>query len=157
MLKDGNVIALRTEIATAVASALQLNPSEEQKLRLARITGYNETQMAARRIVVRNGKVLNGIDVLEERQFEPLKVPNVATPRIGLVTNQTGIDSRGTTHHRRAGSACRECKLTAIFSPEHGVQGTADTTDIGNAKDPRHRRAHLQRLRRHRRQAPARR
>ena len=63
MLKDGNVIALRTEIATAVAAALKLNPSEEQRTRLARITGYNETQMAARRIVVRNGKVLLGIDV----------------------------------------------------------------------------------------------
>ena len=94
-MKDGNVIALRTELATAVAAALNLNPSEQQKLRISRITGYNETQMAARRIVVRNGKVLLGIDVLEERQFEPLKVPNVATPRIGLVTNQTSIDSRG--------------------------------------------------------------
>ena len=59
---------MRTEVATAVAAALHLNPSEQQKMRLARITGYNETQMAARRIVVRNGKVLNGIDVLEERQ-----------------------------------------------------------------------------------------
>ena len=40
-VKDGNVIALRTEIATAVAAALQLQPSEEQKMRVARITGYN--------------------------------------------------------------------------------------------------------------------
>jgi uncharacterized protein YbbC (DUF1343 family) len=135
MMKDGNVISLRTELATAVASALNLNPSEQQKLRLARITGYNETQMAARRIVVRNGKVLLGIDILEERQFEPLKVPNVATPRIGLLTNQTGIDSRG----KRTIDVLWQAsgfKLDAIFSPEHGVSGTADTTDIGNSKDP---------------------
>ncbi len=135
MMKDGNVIALRTELATAVASALNLNPSEQQKLRIARITGYNETQMAARRIVVRNGKILLGIDVLEERQFEPLKVPNVATPRIGLVTNQTGMDSRG----KRTIDVLWQAsgfKLDAIFSPEHGVSGTADTTDIGNSKDP---------------------
>ena len=135
MMKDGNVIALRTELATAVAAALNLNPSEQQKLRLSRITGYNETQMAARRLVVRNGKVLLGIDVLEERQFEPLKVPNVATPRIGLLTNQTGIDSRG----KRTIDVLWQAsgfRLDAIFSPEHGVSGTADTTDIGNSKDP---------------------
>jgi uncharacterized protein YbbC (DUF1343 family)/CubicO group peptidase (beta-lactamase class C family) len=134
MMKDGNVISLRTELATAVAAALNLNPSEQQKLRISRITGYNETQMASRRIVVRNGKVLLGIDVLEERQFEPLKVPNVATPRIGLVTNQTGIDSRG----KRTIDVLWQApgfKLDAIFSPEHGVTGTADTTDIANSKD----------------------
>ncbi len=133
-LKEGNVVALRTEVATAVAAALQLNPSEEQKMRLARITGYNEAAMAARRIVVRNGKVLNGIDVLEERQFEPLKIPNVTTARLGLLTNQTGIDSKGKRTidvlERVAGA-----QLTAIFSPEHGVQGTADTADIANSKD----------------------
>jgi len=135
MMKDGNVISLRTELATAVAAALNLTPSEQQKLRIARITGYNETQMAARRLVVRNGKVLLGIDVLEERQFEPLKVPNVPTPRIGLVTNQTGIDSRG----KRTIDVLWQAsgfKLDAIFSPEHGVSGTADTTDIGNTHDP---------------------
>ena len=42
MLKDGNVISFRSEIATAVAAALHLNPSEQQKIRVARITGYNE-------------------------------------------------------------------------------------------------------------------
>ena len=42
MLKDGNVVSLRTEIATAVAAALHLNPAEQQKVRVARITGYNE-------------------------------------------------------------------------------------------------------------------
>ncbi len=130
-LKTGNVIGLRTEIASAVAAALDLTPDQQQKLRLARITGYNETEMAARRVVVRNASVLNGIDVLEERQFEPLKVPNVPTPHIGLVTNQTGIDGKGRRTidvlYRIGGM-----QLTAIFAPEHGVQGTGDT---GAAKD----------------------
>jgi len=133
-LPTGNVIAVRTEIANAVAVALHLTPSQEQKMRLARITGYNESQMAARRVVVRNGKVLNGIDVLEERQFEQLKVPNVATPRVGLVTNQTGLDSRG----RRTIDVLARApglQLAAIFTPEHGLQGTADTPDIANSKD----------------------
>ncbi len=132
-LKMGSVIALRTEVATAVAAALQLEPSQQQKMRLARISGYNETQMAARRIVVRNGKVLNGIDVLEERQFEPLKPANVTKPRVGLVTNQTGIDAKG---KRTIDVLARApgMQLTAIFAPEHGLQGT-DTNTAGNAKD----------------------
>jgi uncharacterized protein YbbC (DUF1343 family)/CubicO group peptidase (beta-lactamase class C family) len=124
LVKGGSVLALRTQIANAVATALQLNPSEQQRLRLARITGYNQAQLAARRIVVRNGKVLLGIDVLEERQFDPLKVPGVAKPRIGLVTNQTGIDSRS----RRTIDVLAQAsglQLAAIFDP---VQRTASST-----------------------------
>ena len=133
-IKEGNVIALRTEVATAVAAALQLQPSEEQKMRLARITGYNEAAVASRRVVVRNGQVSNGIDELEARNFDALRVPGVATPKVGLVTNQTGIDSHG----RRTIDVLaheRDLQLSAIFSPEHGVQGTSDSTDIGNTKD----------------------
>jgi uncharacterized protein YbbC (DUF1343 family)/CubicO group peptidase (beta-lactamase class C family) len=133
-VKHGNVIALRTEIATAVASVLQLTPSQEQKMRLARITGYNEAAAAARRVIVRNGQVLNGIDVLEQRDFDALRVAGAATPRIGLVTNQTGVDSHG----RRTIDVLARAKglqLAAIFSPEHGPLGTADATNIANSKD----------------------
>ena len=133
-IKDGNVIALRTEVATAVAAALQLQPSEEQKMRVARITGYNEAAAASRRVVVRNGQVSNGIDELQTRAFDALRVPGGGTPKVGLVTNQTGVDSRG---HRTIDILAHTpgLQLTAIFSPEHGVQGTSDTTDIGNTKD----------------------
>ena len=92
--------------------------------------------MAARRVVARNGKVLNGIDILEERKFDPLHMANVAKPRIGLVTNQTGVDARG----KRTIDVLNDApgmQLTAIFSPEHGAQGTADTTSIANSKDAR--------------------
>jgi uncharacterized protein YbbC (DUF1343 family) len=133
-IKGGNVISLRTEVATAVAAALELNPSEEQKTRLTRITGYNEVLTAGRRITVRNGEVKTGIDQLEERNFDALKVAGVAKPRVGLVTNQTGVDSQG----RRTIDVIAhapQVQLAAIFSPEHGVQGTADTTDVANAKD----------------------
>jgi uncharacterized protein YbbC (DUF1343 family)/CubicO group peptidase (beta-lactamase class C family) len=133
-LKQGNVIGLRTEVATAVTAALQLNVAESQKVRLARITGYNEAGVGSRRIVTRNGEVKTGIDMLEERNFDALKVPGVAKPRVGLVTNQTGVDSQG----RRTIDVLAhapQVQLTAIFSPEHGVQGTTDTTDIANSKD----------------------
>src|SRR5208283_1608835 len=132
-MKYGNVIALRTEVATAVAAALQLTPSEEQQMRVARITGYNEAAVASRRVVVRNGQVQNGIDVLEQRNFDALKNGG-SSPRIGLVTNQTGVDSRGRRTidvlYHTAG-----LQLTAIFSPEHGITGAVDTTDIPNFKD----------------------
>ena len=83
--------------------------------------------------VSRNGKIFMGIDMLEERKFDPLHIANVTKPPIGLVTNQTGIDSRG---RRTIDVLSRPgVQLAAIFSPEHGAQGTADTTDIANSKD----------------------
>jgi len=133
-LKQGNVIGLRTQVATAVTAALQLNVADIQKLRLARITGYNEAAAGSRRIVTRNGEVKAGIDQLEDRNFETLKVADVAKPRVGLITNQTGVDSQG----RRTIDVLAhapQMQLTAIFSPEHGAQGTADTTDVANSKD----------------------
>jgi len=133
-IKEGNVITLRTEVATAVAAALQLQPSEEQKVRVARITGYNEAAAASRRVVVRNGQVSNGIDELEARDFDALRVPSAGTPKVGLVTNQTGVDSHG----RRTIDILahtRGLQLSAIFSPEHGVQGTSDSTNIADTKD----------------------
>ena len=132
--KQGKVIALRTEVATAVAAALQLTVAESQKVRLARITGYNEAAAGSRRIVARNGEVKTGIDQLEERNFDALKVPGIAKTRVGLVTNQTGVDSQGQRTIDVVAHA-PNVQLAAIFSPEHGVQGTADTTDIANSKD----------------------
>jgi uncharacterized protein YbbC (DUF1343 family)/CubicO group peptidase (beta-lactamase class C family) len=133
-VRYGNVIALRTEVATAVAAALQLTPSEEQKMRVSRITGYNEAAVASRRVVVRNGQVLNGIDVLEQRDFDALKIPGKAPARVGLITNQTGVDAHG----RRTIDVLAHVpglQLAAIFSPEHGLMGAADSIEIGNTKD----------------------
>lgn len=44
--------------------------------------------------------------------------------RVGLITNQTGVDRAGTlTIDRLAASA--EVELVALFSPEHGIRGAA--------------------------------
>ncbi|MGB9203369.1 MAG: serine hydrolase [Terriglobales bacterium] len=131
----GNAISLRTKVATAVAAALALDPVEAEKMRIATITGYNEMQSAARKLPVRNGTVKTGIDVLEETQFAALHPGRGGNPRsIGLLTNQTGIDSEG----RRTIDVLAKVpgiSLDAIFSPEHGVTGTLDTTDVKNTKD----------------------
>jgi len=129
----GNAIGLRSKVATEIAAALPLTADEKEKLRWQSITGYNEAQSAGRRYGNRNGSVKNGIDVLEDHAFDILKVAG-GKKRIGLVTNQTGVDFGG----RRTIDVLAQAagvSLDAIFSPEHGVTGTLDSTDINNSKD----------------------
>ena len=65
-------------------------------------------------------QTLTGIDVLEMQKFAPL-----AGKRVGLITNQTGIDrNRRSTIDLLANAP--GVKLVALFSPEHGIRGTAD-------------------------------
>lgn len=129
-----SVVSLRSRVATAVVQGLALTVTQKEKLRLARITGYNESLMASRRVTARNGQVKTGIDVLEEHDFRELRGAGSGPVRAGLVTNQTGIDSQG----RRTIdllAVAPDVQLKAIFSPEHGILGTADTTDVGNSQD----------------------
>ncbi len=130
---QGNAIGLRTKLATAVAAALPLTPSEKEALRWKAITGYNEAFSAERRMSARNGSVKTGIDVLEEHNFDTLTAPDHRR-RIGILTNQTGLDSQG----RRTIDVLAKApalSLDAIFSPEHGVTGKLDTTSINNTVD----------------------
>lgn len=130
---QGNAIGLRTKVATAVAAAMPLTVEETEKLRWESVTGYNEAQSAGRRLAARNGNVKTGIDVLEEHGFDALK-SGEGKRKIGLVTNQTGVDAEGRRTIDVLASA-PGVSLEAIFSPEHGVTGTVDTTEIGNSKD----------------------
>jgi uncharacterized protein YbbC (DUF1343 family)/CubicO group peptidase (beta-lactamase class C family) len=129
----GNAIGLRTKVATEVAAALPLTADEKEALRWKSITGYNEAYTAGRRMSARNGAVKTGLDVLEDRGFDVLKAAE-GKKHIGVVTNQTGIDAQG----RRTIDVLAQApgvSLDAIFTPEHGVTGTLDTTDINNSKD----------------------
>lgn len=76
-----------------------------------------------------SAKVLNGIDVLAARNFRDL-----SGKRVGLVTNQTGIDSRGQTTLSLLASS-PNVKLAALFSPEHGIEGKLDVNKIGDSRD----------------------
>ncbi len=152
----GNAIGLRTKVATEIAAALNLTTTEKEELRWKSLTGYNEALSAARRMSARNGTVKTGIDVLEEHGFDVLKGASAAVAsatassttadeasaapqaetkkKIGLVTNQTGVDADG----KRTIDVLAQApgvSLTAIFSPEHGVTGTLDTTHLGNSTD----------------------
>ena len=129
-----SVVSLRARVATAVVQSLHLSVAERDKLRLARITGYNESLMASRRLSSRNGEVKTGIDVLEAHAFRELH-GDVSKPlRIGLVTNQTAVDSAGQRTTDILAHA-PGIQLAAIFSPEHGIAGKLDTADIQNSKD----------------------
>ncbi len=73
-------------------------------------------------------EVYTGLDVLELDHFSPFQ-----GKRIGLITNQTGVDRFGKRNidvMRAAG-----IKLAALFSPEHGIAGAEDRENIGDAVD----------------------
>jgi uncharacterized protein YbbC (DUF1343 family) len=70
-----------------------------------------------------------GIDVLEEQHFAALR-----RKRVGLITNQTGVDAKG----RRTIDVLAHAegvKLVAVFSPEHGVAGKVEDTGVVNSLD----------------------
>ena len=119
------ITSLRARVATAAAAAVGIDGQ-----RVA-ITGYNETAAGAglRREVARNANVLNGLDVLAEKNFEPL-----AGKRVGLITNQTGVTRDG---RRNIDAMLRSgIAVTALFSPEHGIAGREDRENIEHSKDP---------------------
>lgn len=75
-------------------------------------------------------RVTTGIEVLKARAFKPL-----TGKRIGLVTNQTGIDNERRSTVDLFFEA-RGVKLAKIFSPEHGIRGELEG-DIDHGKDAR--------------------
>ncbi|PYY14730.1 MAG: hypothetical protein DMG60_19490 [Acidobacteria bacterium] len=131
-----HVVALRSKVANVVAGALDLGKEIHDKDPLLAITGYNEAAAGSRRMAYRNATVLSGIDVLQANHFDALKpaAEGAAPRRIGVLTNQNGIDSTG----RRTIDILNSVpglKIAALFSPEHGVAGQLDTTQIGNTVD----------------------
>lgn len=59
--------------------------------------------------------------------------------RIGLLTNQTGVDERGRSDidllHSDPRAAAAGVRLVRLFSPEHGIRGTEDRSNLANAVD----------------------
>ena len=126
---------VRAKVATIVAANVGLRG---QRVTLSEYnqtgynqTGYNEslTGPGARRQVGRNGATLTGLDVLAAMKFQPF-----AGKRIGLITNQSGLDRQGRSNidvMRQAG-----VNIAAIFSPEHGFLGKEDRPGIQDTTDP---------------------
>src|ERR1700723_2831492 len=72
---------------------------------------------------------LTGIDVYESMDSQAF-----AGKRVGLITNQTGIDSQG-VRTTEVFAHSPSVKLVAIFTPEHGISGRVDAP-IADSTDP---------------------
>ncbi|MGH9776489.1 MAG: exo-beta-N-acetylmuramidase NamZ domain-containing protein [Candidatus Acidiferrales bacterium] len=113
------IISLRSRVSTAVAAAVGAGERKgftspvERSVSAERPYGLDGTW-------ARSDATKTGIDVLEEENFAALR-----GKRVGLITNQTGVDSSG----RRTIDVLAHAegvKLIAIFNPEHGIRGRAD-------------------------------
>jgi SSS family transporter len=148
------ISSLRGEVATDVARALGIGIEQDAHLS-STANGQQPDQGGMgpgpvipdeadlrRRIqeVQKAGvRTLTGIDVLESTRFSALKdlaAKHGGHLRIGLLTNQTGVDSNGRRTIDILRTADPAIELTALFSPEHGIFGAHDSEVIGPETDP---------------------
>jgi uncharacterized protein YbbC (DUF1343 family) len=118
------ITPLRGKVATIVAASMGIS------VRGVLLTGYNEVQAGPgfRREIARNGATRTGLDVLVDQKFQLL-----AGKRVGLITNQTGLDRAG----RRNVDLMRQAGIhvVTLFSPEHGWAGTEDRPNVADTVD----------------------
>ncbi|MCB1230147.1 MAG: DUF1343 domain-containing protein [Verrucomicrobiae bacterium] len=77
------------------------------------------------------GPVKLGIDVLEENGFDLLR-----GKRVGLITNQTSVNRHG-TKTRLVLHKSPLVNLTALYTPEHGLEGTEKAAvHVSTRRDP---------------------
>jgi uncharacterized protein YbbC (DUF1343 family) len=121
----GDVVPLRSRIATVAASALPggaPHPAADTLAAGSQLAPAGDVAAAAPRVV------MSGLDVLRAEGFARL-----AGKRVGLVTNHTGLARDGT-----AGidlfAAQKNLTLAALFSPEHGIRGVVDA-DVASQRD----------------------
>lgn len=74
--------------------------------------------------------VIPGIDILARRNFDLLQ-----GKRVGLITNNTGRSSNGTSSIDLL-AAAPGVQLVALFSPEHGIRGDSDVK-LSSGRDTR--------------------
>jgi uncharacterized protein YbbC (DUF1343 family)/CubicO group peptidase (beta-lactamase class C family) len=110
--------SLRSRVATAIAASFDLKTPHTVAL-----TGYRETIEGAgvNRVIARTAETLTGLDVLEQDHFAEL-----AGKRVGLITNQTGLDRQGQRNVDAMLAA--GIHVTRLFSPEHGLGGNKDSS-----------------------------
>lgn len=145
------ISGVRGEVATAAALAVGLRPPSGP-VDLSPITvvtaGQGATALKSAPPYVEPGRmgtdsnrttpVLTGIDLLEADGFRELKELAAAHGgqlRVGVLTNQTGVDAAGRRTIDVLRGAGGAFKVQRIFSPEHGLFGRKDTEHIGREVD----------------------
>ncbi|MDE1162071.1 MAG: sodium/solute symporter [Acidobacteriaceae bacterium] len=121
---------LRGDVATAAALAILSDTSQRKNGALANVPFLAPSEQPAELVNGAHSAPLNkahgvqlGIDVLEDSHFSAL----APYAHIGLLTNQTGLDSQG---KRTVDILHSTGKLTKIFTPEHGLFGAQDTEHL---------------------------
>jgi len=108
----GVVTALQVALGTASARATGFD--------FSRVHGLPPRPGGEVGWITHGGDAANGIDALVAKRFAPLR-----GLRIGVITNQSGIDRAGNPTIDLLRSA-PGVEVKAIFSPEHGLYGSAD-------------------------------
>jgi len=123
---NGSVGALRKQLGTLAAAAiagfsfLDVPGALPPRTNAVVETASSLPPAAASAKAAAPPGVLNGIDVLKQRGYAPLR-----GLRVGLITNHTGHDrERNPTIDLL--HAAPGVELKALFSPEHGIRGQAD-------------------------------
>lgn len=121
----GDVKSLRDQIKNIVSSAIEAVSTPQSKKKY--LVTPDHLELTNNSFI--HNKVQTGIDVLKADKFAPLQ-----GLRIGLITNQTGIDSLG---NRTVDLLFRASgvKLRAIFNPEHGFFGKDESPSINSIRD----------------------
>ena len=134
--KRGPISGVRGDVATTVARILKLYPERASAAAVPPPPHVNTTVQTGRE------SVQTGIDVLEVTDFAALREASTRHGghlRVGLLTNQTGLDHSGRRTidilRTDAAKAVPGLELVRLFSPEHGIAGAKDSTDISNSTD----------------------
>ncbi len=131
----------RGEVATAAAKALGLPASSKE---LVILSGAKNPGISpgASQSSKDTPQTQTGIDVLQSTHYTALATlaaHHNNTLKLGLLTNQSGIDAHGRRTvdilYTEAPKSVPGLALTTLFSPEHGISGTHDDTKISNDID----------------------
>ncbi|MBL9151290.1 MAG: DUF1343 domain-containing protein [Verrucomicrobiales bacterium] len=134
--ESGKIKELRIRVGTLAAEAVGLKPragSQAAAFRSDPVSSPIQQGTIGNRTAAGDpaGPVKNGIDVLADADFAPLRGLT-----IGLITNHTGIDREGRSTIDRLHGA-PGVKVRALFAPEHGIRGTLDQAKIDDGTDER--------------------
>ncbi len=119
-----SVVSLRSRVASIFASTIRDIDSDALR---ARRWGKENGDVPVAQIV------RTGLDVLVAENFERL-----SGKTIGLITNQTGIDRKGRRNIDLL-AAADNVQLKLILTPEHGLEGLLDQSEIGDGVDEKTR------------------
>jgi uncharacterized protein YbbC (DUF1343 family) len=119
-LSHGDAEPLRTRVLALVSEAFGEVTQTQLMARRPAIAAWCPAAVRSCGQSVDSATVATGADVLESERFAAL-----AGMRVGLITNQSGVDANG----RPLIGLMRDApglKLAAVFTPEHGLLGLAE-------------------------------